>query len=46
METFAEKAIKNGRGSRSIEASVMKTQSDFYRIRHSIVGPISQIDVM
>jgi hypothetical protein len=35
LKAFTKKAIENRRGSRSVEASVMKTQSDFYRIRHS-----------
>jgi len=29
LKAFAKKAVENRRGSRSIEAPVMKTQSDF-----------------
>jgi len=35
LKAFAKKAVEDGGGSRSVEASVMKAQSDFYRIRHS-----------
>jgi hypothetical protein len=35
LKAFAKKTVENSSGGRSVEASVMKTQSDFYRIRHS-----------
>jgi hypothetical protein len=46
LKVFTKKAVENSSGGRSIEASVMKTQSDFYRIRHSAFGPRPQVEAI
>jgi hypothetical protein len=43
LKAFPKKAVEHRSGGRSVEASIMKTQSDFYRIRHSALWSRPQI---